>query len=592
MSTKQTVIFTFMILFLAVTLFSLGAWFHFSSQLDSKKKEIDQLKLARKTIEDEINGTATRPGLRPIVEEKLRDELAAMTKRTADMKGSPTSGMIERQIRYEEIEKELKGKEDPTKKKWQDLYTEWTKYNGDNDKLVAKLKTQLAEEQVKTAEAGLEMDRELTNEQVKRKETVAAKLKMVEELSGVRVAHEAFVEKIADVTREARKKNEVVAQGRVIESNDDLKSVTIDMGRDKGVRKDLEFDVYSASHAGQVKKATIRVVYVDGSSSRAIVLPANKIKVYDPQTGWVPTDARMRFSIYSGGGPDETQAQELVKPITRQDKIETYRQEKLERDLGSEAVQTMRKEKEAPTKPPSDLGTGFTPILPGDWISNVDFVPIVPDKEYQRKAVDELLSMRDVNLSTLTFYFTDLITPYRKEYFRRLCERNRCKTADVMSADVNYIVTSAGLTNIALLEEKLAKGKDKEEVGAQIKAQRKALADMQEGKKIGSIIIAEDEVESFFNQRQRKAELLRGKTVQPGRSVFYVAGETQQRSVAHVRAYIKDHGGVAVTELDEKVDYVIVGTGLDQAFYDKVKRLGIKIMREDELPKHFGVENK
>ena len=30
------------------------------------------------------------------------------------------------------------------------------------------------------------------------------------------------------------------------------------------------------------------------------------------------------------------------------------------------------------------------------------------------------------------------------EFLKRLCERNQCKVAEVMSADVNYVVTSAG----------------------------------------------------------------------------------------------------------------------------------------------------
>jgi NAD-dependent DNA ligase len=183
---------------------------------------------------------------------------------------------------------------------------------------------------------------------------------------------------------------------------------------------------------------------------------------------------------------------------------------------------------------------------------------------------------------------TDSVRPYRKEFLRRLAERNRCRTVETMSADVNYVVTAGGLTRIELVEEKVASSKGKEDVSSEIKNLRATLQVMQDGKKIGAQFIAEDEIEAFFLQRQRKAELLRGRTIQPGRASFYVAGETKERSIAQTRMYIQDKGGVIKNDLNDKVDYVVVGAGLKQEFYDEVKRLGIKILREDELPRYFG----
>src|SRR5438045_447253 len=48
MSTKQIVIFTFMILFLAVMLFALGSWFHLATERDIKQKTLDTLPLREK----------------------------------------------------------------------------------------------------------------------------------------------------------------------------------------------------------------------------------------------------------------------------------------------------------------------------------------------------------------------------------------------------------------------------------------------------------------------------------------------------------------------------------------------------------------
>jgi hypothetical protein len=219
-------------------------------------------------------------------------------------------------------------------------------------------------------------------------------------------------------------------------------------------------------------------------------------------------------------------------------------------------------------------------------------VPIIPETEYQRKATEELLSMRDVNLSPLVFYFADSVRTYRKEFLRRLCERNRCKTVEAMSVDVNCVVTAPGLTHPEVLEEKLQPVKEKkdEEVSADQRIQRKTLAAIHEARKVGAQVLSDDELEGFFARRQRKAELLRGKTIQPGRSTFFVAGEMKERSVDQTRLWIRDHGGVPVNELAAEVDYVVVGSGLDQAFFEKVKKLGVKVMREDELLWFFGLE--
>jgi NAD-dependent DNA ligase len=154
------------------------------------------------------------------------------------------------------------------------------------------------------------------------------------------------------------------------------------------------------------------------------------------------------------------------------------------------------------------------------------------------------------------------------------------------------VVSAPGLTRQETLEDKLQSVKEKkdEEVSADQRIQRKTLATIIEAKKIGAEVIADDELEPFFAKRQRKLELLRGKTTQPGRSTFFVAGETKERSVAQTRAWIKDHGGVPVNDLTADVDYVVVGSGLDQAFFEKVKKLGVKVMREDELGWFFGLQ--
>jgi NAD-dependent DNA ligase len=150
------------------------------------------------------------------------------------------------------------------------------------------------------------------------------------------------------------------------------------------------------------------------------------------------------------------------------------------------------------------------------------------------------------------------------------------------------VVTSATTMRADLLKEELERKENKDKDTIDMKQKRKTLEAELEGDKVGAGRISEDELEAFFTRRERKQELLRGKTTQPGQSTFYVAGETRDRSVPHVKHYIVDHGGVVSDDLTEKVDYVVAGAGLDKAFYDQIKKLGVKIIREDELPKFFG----
>ncbi|HEY3324215.1 MAG TPA: hypothetical protein VGP72_27435 [Planctomycetota bacterium] len=594
MSTKQTVIFTFMLVFLATALGSAGAWFHLGTELDSREKTIEQLKLQKQLLKNVIEGTPTQKGLKDIVEhptEGLKAKLTEATNRATAVIGTDDSGMLKnRQVLYDQKEPEMTKNLEDAKTKWKALYDEWAKLNGDIEGAAKKLQAQGAEKEQKITEAQGELERELVTETTEKKRITEERRKVTDELAQIRATHEQTQDKISEVARETRKIDKIVPQGKVLAAADDLKLLTIDKGRDDGIKKGMLFTVYSSRHAGLVKMALIEITAVHSSSSDAVIVPAKRINLQDPVTGWVPSDAAMRYSVYSAGGQDENSAVELVKPKTRQDRIEAYRLLKMEREGGREKVDEYLANQTAPTAPPVEVGKGFTPIMSGDWIHNPDFVPIVSEAEYQKQVTGELLKMQDVNLSTLVFYVSESVRPYRREFLKRLCERNRCRVNDVMSPDVNYVVVPPAMSDIAALQADLEPTKAKEDVSAEIKSKRKTLESLLEAKKIGSLAIAEDKMEDLFLQRQRKTELLRGKAIQPGRSTFYVAGDTKDRSVDQTRKFIAERGGVPMSELDAGVDYVVVGSGLSPEFYEKVKKLGVKIIREDELNRFFGLE--
>jgi len=612
MSTKQSVIFTFMILFLGVMLFAMGSYFYWSIELGSKKTALEALQLRKGELDRDLksdraieikdaSGAILRKefvGLNKQITDPefgLQNELRKVSSAAVTMKGNDAGGAVQREMRYESWRPKLEQIEPQVKDKWKNLYANWRELDGKIGASMVTLAKQKKDKDDKVDSAKAELQAELGNEDVERKKVISERKKQSDDIANIRYQHEEVQDKTSSVTREVTKKTEIRPQGKVIYSAaEDLKTVDIDKGAIDGIKRGMQFDVYSGSNYGLIKKGVIEIAQVNPSSSRATVLPPKTIMLQDPQTGYTTDDPKKRFSPYAASGADETDAQELIKPKTKAERIETFRQEKLEKEMSLEDLEAYRRQKEAPATPPAQLGIGFVPIIVGDWIFNADFVPVVSPGRYEEQAVKELVAMKDVNTGSLVFYFTDSVKTYRQEFLKRLCERNRCKVVDAMTSDVNYVVTSAGNANADLLKEKLEANKEmkeKEDVPAEIKNLRRTLAALEEGRKIGSDVISDDEMEAFFTRRQRKQELLRGKTVQPGQSVFYVAGETKLRSAEHLRKWIVDHNGVVGDELDAKIDYVVVGSGLDAAFYDKVKKLGLKIIREDELPKFFGVEN-
>ncbi len=134
----------------------------------------------------------------------------------------------------------------------------------------------------------------------------------------------------------------------------------------------------------------------------------------------------------------------------------------------------------------------------------------------------------------------------------------------------------------------MASSKNKEDVKDDVKAQRTTLQALVDAKKYAADVLSEEEMETFFDRRQRKQELLHGKAIQPGHSTFFLAGKMKGRSPELLAQYIKDHGGLVSTDIEAKVDYVVVGESPEDAFVEKIKKLGLKIVREDEIPELLG----
>ena len=106
MSTKQTVIVSFMIVFLATMLFAPGAWYHYSTELDTKQKTFPALEDRRIALERILKGSddCQKPAARLVDDpvEGLKKQLEDETARAANMLGDESKGVVQRQELYEQ----------------------------------------------------------------------------------------------------------------------------------------------------------------------------------------------------------------------------------------------------------------------------------------------------------------------------------------------------------------------------------------------------------------------------------------------------------------------------------------------------------
>ncbi len=627
MSTKQTILYTLMIFFLAVMLFAMGAWFNSSMKLDQLKKAFESQHEINIVLKRTLNGVGDNPGLKEIVDDKQKgiifqsDELEKQIPLLKDNTDPAAPGVKQLEDKYKELEPGLrKAWTEDAVKALNDSKKEREQSDADIEGALKRLATQRAEKVEKETAAAKDLAQEEGTRETELKKIAQENAKMSLDLERVRFEHESVQQKVTEVSRNLSKVKSVIPQGRIIGSeraesingvkltlmikgkpvpepkpiDPKYKVAFIDLGTRNGVRNGMTFEVYSGRHPESmaVKKGRLEVVDAGAFSSRCVVLNAVLENRWDPLTGWVPEKPEYLFSKYAADGAEESNAVPLIARTTVKDKVEAMRLEKIAKDLGLEAAQEAAAAGKGSALPPSNLSLSISPIASGDWIFNADYIPIVSTDEFHAQLREELNSMRDVNVGLLTFYIADTVRDYRKVFIKRLCEHNSCKVADVMNPNVNVVIVGAGFTDLELVKERNAGKKGKEGLKEDDKNLLATEAALEDAKKFSASVIPEDESEAFFDRRTRKQELLRGKVQQPGRSSFYIAGKMKSRSPELLAQYIQDHDGIVAPDMESKVDYVVVGESPDEAFIEKVKKLGLKILREEEVPEVLGVVTK
>lgn len=606
MSTKQAVIFAFMVVFLGVMIVTLGLWFHYSTELDVQTKALKELDYQNRLLK--LKKEKLVPELKDV--DKGLDAQITRARETSDkleesVYTHPTEG---RKMLYEQQEGKLKADWDQAKNDWKAVYDEWTKRNQKIKTAIEALEKLRVDNQQQVEQAQKELSEEVKNEETQNKTITTTLKKWREEIDTVRLNAEEVQDKINNVTRDIERNPDEEMDGKVIFSDPNVNLVTVDIGSEQGARSGLKFTVYSGRYKVPKKKGEIVLTHVHATSSDAVIVPTRGKVLVDPNTGWEATDEKMRYSPLSAAGADGTEAQQLQEQKSKKELVEELRIEKLKKE-NPDFDPSVR----AQAAPPVQIAKGFDPIVEGDYIVNPEYNRIVPNRVFQKTVVNEMLELKDINAGSLTFFIADVIRPFRKEFLKRLCERNRCKVAPAMTSNVDFIVTTADSATLAMLEERLKSvPKDKADVAPDIANRRKTLEALTEGRKWGAQPITEDDLEGYFLKRQRKVELAKGNVKQPGQHTFFVVGETKLRSVQETGLYIKEHGGVVAQKLGADVDYVVVGSGLTdakldtksgrvyypneqapadaQAFFDVIKTMGLKILREEELAHFFGLK--
>ena len=615
MSTKQAVVFAFMLVFLITTVVTMALWFHFSLDLDVKSRALKTLG-DRKTELGAQRDKLTLRIMAPSVglEAKVKHLQQTTDDHIQQLLRDPSNSRIKL---YDDLGTEIAtkwGPEGEAAKAWRSVYADWLRENT----AIKEARTKLATMD-KTSLQQVEQDTnalrdQLEEEEKRKRETILKRQEWTAALGKIRNQAEDTQERVNEVTRELEKVEGDEKDGEVIYSSKAM--VTVDIGYVHGAKEGLKFSVFSGRHAVPVRKGAIRLVAIRAASSDAIILEEADRILYDKVTGWEAPDPGMRYSIYAAGGTDGTEPQPLEEKKSKRQKIREQRlQKEREERLAAGAEETAVVSEHQALEPQIQLGKGIEPIIAGDWISNPEYHAIVPTREFNRKLVNDLLAMGDISLNPQTFYFSPMVSAYRQEFLKRLCNRNQCKSAPQMSAEIDFIVTSPDTTRLDLLKQRLGDIKPEELAAeADLPPDRVALIRtykaLLEGQKYGTRAISESDLEKYFLARGRKKEILSGKTKQLGQSAFFVVGQTLLRSIRETGLYIQEHGGVMATSMDDHVDYLVVGKGMDDAKWDPVSRkiyypsqkapataiafseavklLGLKVIRESELPKFFG----
>ncbi len=607
MSTKNTIVFIFMVLFLGSTLYTLGAWFHYSLELDIQEKALLSIEERQK----DLNAIGLKlDKIRANPEYGLEARLEQWTQKADRIEALVHTDPAARKKLYEEKAPLIGEAWQAGKKKWDAVYADWKTRNEKLRTAAKSLKDLQKESTSQVEQEQAELLKVLKKEEVDRVEYLAKRKKLEETAEKVRFETEELRERINKVSRDLEKTPEEEADGVVIFSAPDLSKVTVNIGYHHGARRGMKFKIFSGRHNVPIRKGELVLTDVRALTSDGITRAQTTRPLWDKVTGWEAENPKMRYSKYHA--EEGTEAVRLEKRKTKRDIVEDLRIERIRQEQGADAAELARSSADSPNEPPIQAELGDGSIEPGDWISNTEFVRIVTEREFQRQVNDELLGMKDVNVGVLTFYIANSIRAYRQEFLKRLCARNRCRVTDFMTSDVDFVVTTRVTARIDLLEKSLERFKDQEDVPAAIAHKRETLAALKEAVKFGSQVIVEDELETFFIKRKRKSELTKGKAIQPGQHVFYVVGETRRRSIRETKLFIQELGGKISLKLDEEVDYVVVGAGLHNAtldiksgrvypkdqmppdqvrvfeFYDAVKKMGWKVLREDALEQFFG----
>lgn len=610
MSTKQTIIFIFMLIFLGVLLTAIGMYFHFDIELSVRLKAIEALKVKkalvakRKTfLTKYISNAAPSPEDPPTLPSAFDD-----IKQQADAKETEVYGDLENM--YKSQVPEIQAAWASSKDEYLKVYADWKTKNARLKEKMGSLVKQQSEFEKRLDDQKALYESQVKKEKEDRRALVLERRGWSEELEKIRFQSEVLQDKINGIIRELSTTKAFEKDGTVIFSDPAMKTVRVNIGYEHGLTKDTKFAVYSGLHTTPVFKGEIQITDVGPLASDAVILPGGPQPKTDPVTGWVAPDAEKRYSVYSSGEEGPT---ELIKPKTHAERVEDIRLTRL-RQEDPEEFNRQIELKANPTTPPIELGTGFDPIGEGDWLVNDQFIPIVTKEAFAKKVEHEILDLRDVSVGTVTFYLGETIRPYRREYLKRLCERFNCKVASAMSPDVDYIVATSDSTDTDAIKRRIEAFKDNDSPPRDILNRRAVLNALLEGERYGTKVMTEGEMETYFLHRERKVELITKDVTQPSIHTFYVVGETQRRSVRETCLFIQELGGIVSEKLDDSVDYVVVGQGLENAKYDVdtgriywgrnvddapagaedffkgIRGKGYRILREGELETFFGRE--
>ncbi|MFH1377924.1 MAG: hypothetical protein ABIH86_04155, partial [Planctomycetota bacterium] len=307
----------------------------------------------------------------------------------------------------------------------------------------------------------------------------------------------------------------------------------IDIGRQNGVQRGMQFTVFREENNFQKTTGIIEVAEVYATSAACKVLDKLLPTRRDPLSGYETTAESFAYSPYQGQGSDSA----VLGVIFLETGDERSDRDRIIEDLRPKRETTQQESDQRGGEPtPTYLGSGMQMIRVGDRISNSLFVPILPERDYQQRVKQDLAKLEDIQLGRLSFYISDILSDTEKSFVQQMIRYNECSISSEINPDTDILIAPEVVSTLPTSSDRMqfligqltqeisrltgrADEYGDEATARSLERRQQTLEMSKAALQLGISVMTVDEAQQFFRKRRTKIKHTSGKLHQPGMKV-------------------------------------------------------------------------